>query len=141
MKKYIAILVSLLTFGGAAHAGQWTRLLSCSSGVGNLVVERDSDNLDSMQIVITGRDAVNVIAYGIQGNSSVMPPNLHLYDDGNKLVISDLTVRTNFNPMDPDEYATYVTEGTGNVAVLKYRSGSEINAQADYRFYNCRDKQ
>ena len=66
-----------------------------------------------------------------------MPPNLHLYDDGNKLVISDLTVTANFNPMDPDEYATYVTEGTGNVAVLKYRSGSEINAQADYRFYNC----
>jgi len=78
MKKYITILVSLLTFGGAAHAGQWTRLLSCSSGVGSLVVERDSDNLDSMQIVITGRDAVNVIAYGIQGNSSVMPPTAAL---------------------------------------------------------------
>lgn len=137
MKRYITILVSLFTFGGATHAGQWTKLLSCASGEGNLAVDRDSDNLDSIQIVITGRDAVKVIAYGIQGNSSVMPPNLHLYDDGNKLVISDLTVTANFNPKDADEYTTYVTEGAGNMAVLKYRSGSEINAQADYRFYNC----
>ena len=56
---------------------------AAASGEGNLAVDRDSDNLDSIQIVITGRDAVKVIAYGIQGNSSVMPPgasqNVHVW--------------------------------------------------------------
>ncbi|MGZ3722316.1 MAG: hypothetical protein ACXVA9_05270 [Bdellovibrionales bacterium] len=137
MKKYIVLLVSLLTFGGAAHAGQWSKFLSCASDVGTLVVDRDSDHLDSMQIVITGQNAVNVIANGLQGNSNSLPPNLHLYEDGNKLVISDLTMTANFNPMEPNEYLTYVAEGAANMAVLKYWIGSEINSQANYRFYNC----
>jgi len=137
MKKYIIAIATLLSLSGTAHAGQWTKFLSCDSGVGGLVVDRDSDNLESMQIVITGREAVDVIRYGIQGNSSTMPSNLHLYDDGSKLVISDLTVAVNFNPMNPDEYTTYVAEAANNMTVLKYWSGSEINAQANYRFYNC----
>jgi hypothetical protein len=137
MPKYIVVFMSLVAFGGAAHADQWTKFLSCASGVGNMTVDRSSDQPDSMQIVITGRDAVNMITYGIQGNSQELPPNLHLYDDGNKLVISDLTMTSNFNPMEPDQYLTYVVEGADNMATLKYRSGSEVDPQANYRFYNC----
>jgi hypothetical protein len=137
MNKHILALVAIISIGGTAHAGQWTKVLNCSSGAGTFVADRDSDSPEGVQFVITGREAVNIIANGIQGNASVLPQNLHIYDGGNKLVISDLTMTANYNPAVSDPYVLQVVEGANSTAILKYWSGSEINPQANYVFYNC----
>ncbi|MGZ3652836.1 MAG: hypothetical protein ACXVB9_14220 [Bdellovibrionota bacterium] len=136
MKNLIVTLVAGLAIGASAQAAQWTKLLSCESSAGTLVVDRAANNPDALQVVITGSNAVNAISYGIQGNSSVQPPNFHFYEGGNKLVISGLTATANFNPTNPDEYQLYVAEGASNSAALKYWSNTG-NEREDYRFYNC----
>lgn len=136
MKRNLVLTILALIVSGTAHAN-WQKIIYCQGDSGSLVVDHDSSDPEKIQFVIEGRQAVQYVQGGIQGNAQNFS-NLHIYDGGNKLVISDLKASKSLHPSG-ESYSIRVIGGYSTEAITWwFNLGDGYSGTDHWSFYNCR---